>query len=144
MPEAADQMTVIQLMGKRRRKKNSHYSAHRPEPAIKNVGVIPPASQRPATAQGPPADFDFYRLPAAVPPPSFFGNLSETPAPRSLHCSPSRFLPNALQPPDHPITGIPLDAYDHVVNSKPTLEWVMERQSVATDKASVITNDANL
>jgi predicted helicase len=41
------------------------------------------------------------------------------------------------------ITGIPLDAYDSVVNGKPALEWVMERQCVKTDKASGIVNDAN-
>jgi predicted helicase len=39
---------------------------------------------------------------------------------------------------------IPLEAYDYIVNGKPALEWVMERQSVTTDKASNITNDANL
>lgn len=39
---------------------------------------------------------------------------------------------------------IPLEAYDYVVNSKPALEWVMERQAVTTDKASGIVNDANL
>ncbi len=39
---------------------------------------------------------------------------------------------------------IPLEAYEYVVNGKPALEWVMERQSVTTDKASGITNDANL
>lgn len=42
------------------------------------------------------------------------------------------------------ITGIPLDAYDYVVNGKPALEWVMERQCVKTDPASGIVNDANL
>ena len=31
---------------------------------------------------------------------------------------------------------IPLEAYDYVVNGKPALEWVMERQVVKTDKAS--------
>lgn len=41
------------------------------------------------------------------------------------------------------MTGIPLDAYEYVVNGKPALEWVMERQSVKTDKASGIVNDAN-
>jgi predicted helicase len=41
------------------------------------------------------------------------------------------------------ITGIPLEAYDYVVNGKPALEWVMERQCVKTDKASGILNDAN-
>jgi len=42
------------------------------------------------------------------------------------------------------ISGIPLEAYDYVVNGKPALEWVMERQAVTTDKASGIVNDANL
>lgn len=41
------------------------------------------------------------------------------------------------------ITGIPLEAYDYVVNGKPALEWVMERQCVKTDPASGIVNDAN-
>lgn len=41
------------------------------------------------------------------------------------------------------LTGIPLEAYDYVVNGKSALEWVMERQCVKTDKASGIVNDAN-
>jgi len=41
------------------------------------------------------------------------------------------------------IENIPEDAYDYVVNGKPALEWVMERQAVTTDKKSGITNDAN-
>lgn len=41
------------------------------------------------------------------------------------------------------ISDIPLEAYDYVVNGKPALEWVMERQCVKTDKASGIVNDAN-
>jgi predicted helicase len=41
------------------------------------------------------------------------------------------------------ITGIPLEAYDYVVNGKPAIEWVMERQCVKTDAASGIINDAN-
>jgi predicted helicase len=41
------------------------------------------------------------------------------------------------------MTGIPLEAYDYVVNGKPALEWVMERQCVKTDKASGIVSDAN-
>ena len=36
------------------------------------------------------------------------------------------------------MTGIPLEAYDYVVNGKPALEWVMERQCVKTDMASGI------
>ena len=41
------------------------------------------------------------------------------------------------------MTNIPLEAYEYVVNGKPALEWVMERQGVKTDKKSGITNDAN-
>lgn len=41
------------------------------------------------------------------------------------------------------IENIPEEAYDYVVNGKPALEWVMERQPVTTDKKSGITNDAN-
>jgi len=42
------------------------------------------------------------------------------------------------------IKDIPLEAYDYIVNGKPALEWVMERQAVTTDKKSDIVNDANL
>ena len=42
------------------------------------------------------------------------------------------------------IKNIPLAAYEYVVNGKPALEWVMERQAVTTDKDSGIVNDANL
>lgn len=47
---------------------------------------------------------------------------------------------------NHKITmeGIPLEAYEYVVNGKPALEWVMERQAVTTHKESQIMNDANL
>lgn len=41
------------------------------------------------------------------------------------------------------VTGIPLQAYDYIVNGKPALDWVVERQCVSTDKDSGITNDAN-
>ncbi|MNZ19508.1 Type III restriction enzyme, res subunit [compost metagenome] len=41
------------------------------------------------------------------------------------------------------INGIPEAAWDYVVNGKAALDWVMERQSVRTDKASGIVNDAN-
>lgn len=41
------------------------------------------------------------------------------------------------------IKNIPVAAYDYVVNGKPALEWVMERQSVTTHKDSGIVNDAN-
>ena len=42
------------------------------------------------------------------------------------------------------IQNIPVEAYDYIVNGKPALEWVMERQAVTTDKKSGIVNDANL
>lgn len=41
------------------------------------------------------------------------------------------------------LTGIPLAAYDYVVNGKPALDWVVERQCVKTDNDSGIVNDAN-
>jgi len=41
------------------------------------------------------------------------------------------------------LTGIPLEAYDYIVNGKPALDWVVERQCVKTDKDSGIINDAN-
>jgi len=42
------------------------------------------------------------------------------------------------------VTDIPLEAYDYIVNGKPAIEWVMERQAVTIDKKSGIQNDANL
>ena len=42
------------------------------------------------------------------------------------------------------IENIPLEAYDYVVNGKPAIEWVMERQGISTHKESGIVNDANL
>ncbi|WP_331428933.1 type ISP restriction/modification enzyme [Desulfovibrio sp. TomC] len=41
------------------------------------------------------------------------------------------------------LTGIPVEAYDYVVNGKTALDWVVERQCVRTDKASGIVNNAN-
>ena len=41
------------------------------------------------------------------------------------------------------VTGIPIDAYEYVVNGKPALDWVVERQCVSTHKDSGIINDAN-
>lgn len=41
------------------------------------------------------------------------------------------------------LTGIPLEAYDYVVNGKPALDWIVERQCVKTHKDSGILNDAN-
>jgi len=41
------------------------------------------------------------------------------------------------------LRGIPLEAYDYVVNGKSALDWVVERQCVKTDKDTGIVNDAN-
>ncbi|MDY0415669.1 MAG: type ISP restriction/modification enzyme, partial [Pseudomonas sp.] len=41
------------------------------------------------------------------------------------------------------LEDIPLEAYDYVVNGKPAIAWVMERQGVSTHKDSGIRNDAN-
>nr|WP_051064977.1 type ISP restriction/modification enzyme [Leptospira kirschneri] len=42
------------------------------------------------------------------------------------------------------IQGIPVEAYEYVVNGKPALDWIIERYCVKTDKDSGIVNDANL
>lgn len=41
------------------------------------------------------------------------------------------------------VTGIPVEAYEYVVNGKPAIDWVVERQCVKTDKDSGIVSDAN-
>lgn len=41
------------------------------------------------------------------------------------------------------LRGIPLEAYDYVVNGKSAIEWVMERYQVSTDKDSGIKDDPN-
>lgn len=41
------------------------------------------------------------------------------------------------------ITGIPLEAYDYVVNGKSAIEWIMERYAVTVNKDSGIRNDPN-
>jgi predicted helicase len=45
--------------------------------------------------------------------------------------------------PNITFIDVPLDAYQYVVNGKPAIEWVMERQGVKVDKDSGIVNDAN-
>ena len=41
------------------------------------------------------------------------------------------------------VVGVPLEAYDYVVNGKSAVEWVMERYQVTADKDSGIVNDPN-
>lgn len=64
-----------------------------------------------------------------------------------------RFGKNAEGKPDKTVIhynqhltlrGIPLEAYDYVVNGKPAIEWVMERYAVDVNKDSGIKNDPNL
>jgi predicted helicase len=52
-------------------------------------------------------------------------------------------LSTVIYNPRVTITNIPREAWDYVVNGKPALKWVMERQAVTTDAASGIVNDAN-
>jgi predicted helicase len=46
---------------------------------------------------------------------------------------------------NHKITikNIPLEAFDYVVNGKSAVEWIMDRQRIATHKDSQITNNPN-
>jgi predicted helicase len=39
------------------------------------------------------------------------------------------------------VSGVPLEAYEYVVNGRPAIEWVMEKQAVSEHKDSQITND---
>lgn len=41
------------------------------------------------------------------------------------------------------IEGIPLKAYEYIVNGKSAIEWIMERYQITTNKESQITNDPN-
>lgn len=41
------------------------------------------------------------------------------------------------------VEGIPLEAYDYVVNGKSAIEWIMERYTVTVHKDSGIRNDPN-
>lgn len=41
------------------------------------------------------------------------------------------------------ISNIPLEAYEHVVNGKPVIDWIMERYQYTRDKDSGIVNDPN-
>lgn len=41
------------------------------------------------------------------------------------------------------LSGIPMEAYDYVVNGKSAIEWIMDRYQVKTDKNSGIVNDPN-
>lgn len=74
---------------------------------------------------------------AHIPNPKEFFRVTKMKFPNKNDKSKLRYNKNIT------IQDIPLEAYDYVVNGKPALEWVMERQCVKTDTASGITNDAN-
>ena len=44
---------------------------------------------------------------------------------------------------DITVSGIPIEAYEYVVNGKSAIEWIMEQNQVYTDKDSGILNDPN-
>ena len=39
------------------------------------------------------------------------------------------------------VSGVPLEIYEYIVNGRPAIEWVMEKQAVSEHKDSQITND---
>ena len=41
------------------------------------------------------------------------------------------------------LSGIPLPAYEYIVNGKPALEWIMERYQLTRDKDIGINNNPN-
>ena len=41
------------------------------------------------------------------------------------------------------LSGIPMEAYDYIVNGKSAIDWVMERYQITVDKDSGIRNDPN-
>ncbi len=41
------------------------------------------------------------------------------------------------------LSGIPIEAYDYIVNGKSAIDWVMERYQITVDKDSGIRNDPN-
>lgn len=41
------------------------------------------------------------------------------------------------------LTGVPLEAYDYIVNGKSAVEWIMVRYQNKVDKDSQITNNPN-
>ncbi|MDR2421863.1 MAG: hypothetical protein LBE01_00610, partial [Deltaproteobacteria bacterium] len=41
------------------------------------------------------------------------------------------------------ITGIPLEAYEYVINSKSAIDWILDRYQVKVDPESGIKNDPN-
>jgi predicted helicase len=82
----------------------------------------------------------------------FFGKKISANDPKSLIVEKMRFGKHADNSVDktvihynshYQITGIPLEAYDYIINKKSAIEWVMDRYQIKIDKASGIKNDPN-
>lgn len=85
-------------------------------------GVVVTTAEQPASMD----EYDYYRVEKMTFPKGVKAN-SDT-----IHYN-SRIT----------ITGIPIVAYDYVVNGKSAIEWIIERYQVMTDKNSGIVNDPN-
>ncbi len=109
----------------------AHWHLHYETVAMYPATVTVTGKDRPALASLKPEDYRVEKMK--------FGKVKDPETGKTVNDKTT-----VIYNPRITITGIPLDAYDYVVNGKPALEWVMERQSVTTDKASGITNDANL
>ena len=82
------------------------------------------------------------------PYPVTFDVLLDTLSPEDFYVKQMKFAKKSdkttvIYNPKITLKNIPVEAYDYVVNGKPALEWVMERQAVTTHKDSGIVNDAN-
>jgi len=73
--------------------------------------------------------------PSPAPPPSW--SASYKPTSSRTKTSSENTTANIT------LSGIPLEAYEYVVNGRPALEWIMERYQVTKDPDSQIVNDPN-
>ena len=85
-------------------------------------------------AQGDEAAWDYWRVEKMR-----FGKLAGAQGAGGKTADKSRIVLSSRTT----IEGVPLEAYEYVVNGKSAVEWVMERYAVTTDKKSGITNDVN-
>jgi len=80
------------------------------------------------------------------------GKIDRTPPKESYRVEKMRFGKRPDGKPDKrtivynshlTLTGIPLEAYEYVVNGKPAIEWIMDRYQITINKDSGIKNDPN-
>lgn len=86
-----------------------------------------------------PAKIEMYQHKDHISPEQFY-RVTKMKHPRS---GANKDLSTVIYNPHITIQNIPSEAWAYVVSGKPALSWIMERQSVKTDKASRITSDAN-